>query len=110
MTRPVGYVFRMFPQLSETFVANEVLELERLGIPLRLYSYRTPRADVPHECVRLIREPVSYLPDPIGRAPWQLLRATLACLRRDPVRYQSVVRWVLAKTLRARNPDTWRRF
>ena len=36
----VGYVIRMFPQASETFIANEVLELERRGLPIRIFSYR----------------------------------------------------------------------
>src|SRR5919202_2916978 len=38
----VAYVLRMFPQASETFVANEILALERLGLPIRVYSYRRP--------------------------------------------------------------------
>jgi glycosyltransferase involved in cell wall biosynthesis len=100
----------MFPQLSETFVANEVLALERLGVDLRLYSYRRPRDHVPHECVRLIREPVHYLPDPLADHPWRLLRAHLALLRQDHTRYRSTLRWVVANTLRVKKPDTWRRF
>lgn len=110
MTPRVGYVFRMFPQLSETFVANEVLGLERLGIDLRLYSYRRPRAQVPHECVRSIRAPLYYLPDPLDRHPWQLLRAQGAIARLEPARYRATLRWVAGNTLRVRKPDTWRRF
>jgi glycosyltransferase involved in cell wall biosynthesis len=100
----------MFPQLSETFVANEVLALERMGVPLKLYSYRLPRAAVPHDCVRQIREPVHYLPDPLGAHPGRLLRAHPLLLRLDPIRYGSTVRWVARNTLRVRKPDTWRRF
>jgi glycosyltransferase involved in cell wall biosynthesis len=99
----------MFPQFSETFVANEVLELERLGVDLRLYSYRRPRSDVPHDCVRFIREPVTYLPDPITRHPGSMLRANLALLGLEPARYLRTFRWVLANTIKTRNPDTWRR-
>lgn len=100
----------MFPQLSETFVANEVLALEQMGVPLRLYSYRRPAAAVPHDCVRRIREPVHYLPDPLARHPWRLLRAHPRLLRLDPARYRSTLRWVAGNTLRVRKPDTWRRF
>jgi hypothetical protein len=57
-TRAVRYVFRMFPRCPAIFVANEVLELERMGFPLRLYSGRCPDASVPHENVRLIRTPI----------------------------------------------------
>jgi len=85
-TPVVGYMVRMFPQLSETFIANEVLELERLGVQIRVYSYRRPRAVVPHECVRLIRAPVTYLPDPLYRHPWKLLNSNQALRRMEPLR------------------------
>jgi glycosyltransferase involved in cell wall biosynthesis len=105
----VGYVIRMFPQLSETFIANEILGLERLGLALRIYSYRTPKAAVTHECVRRIQAPVTYLPDPLTRRPWRLLSETPGVYRLDPHSYRHTVRHVLADTLRERNLDAWRR-
>ena len=111
MTGPViGYVVRMFPQLSETFVANEIVQLERLGIRIRVYSYRKPMAAVPHECVRRIQAPIEYLPDPLYRHPLTLVRAHRAVFRRDPARYRHTARYVLGYTMAERNPDTWRRF
>lgn len=106
----VGYVIRMFPQLSETFIANEILGLERLGMPLRIFSYREPRAPVGHECVREIRSPITYLPDPLHRHPLDVVRANAPVYRIDGARYRATVRYVLGYTLRQRNPDTWRRF
>jgi glycosyltransferase involved in cell wall biosynthesis len=100
----------MFPQLSETFVANEIVQLERLGIRIRVYSYRKPMAAVPHECVRRIQAPIEYLPDPLYRHPLTLLRAHQAVFRRDPARYRRTARYVLGYTMAERNPDTWRRF
>src|SRR5436309_12542235 len=32
----IGYVLKMFPRLSETFIRNEILELERQGLGLRI--------------------------------------------------------------------------
>jgi hypothetical protein len=32
----VAYVLKGFPRLSETFIANEIFQLERLGMELRL--------------------------------------------------------------------------
>ena len=107
---PVGYVLRMFPQASETFVANEVLELERLGLPVRLYSYRRPQETVRHECVRQIQSPITYLPDPLWRHPLALVKAHRALYRRDPSRYRSVLRYALRSFLRERDLDVWRRF
>ena len=105
----LGYVLRMFPQLSETFIANEILELQRQGVPVRIFSYRLPSAVVSHECVRSIREPVEYLPDPIHRNLGKLLGAAPSVFRRDPARYARTVRYVAGYTLRERNADTWRR-
>lgn len=109
-TPPVGYVLRMFPQASETFVANEVLELERLGLPIRIYSYRRPREAVQHECVRQIRSPITYLPDPLWRHPLALLGAHRALHRRDGKRYRGVLRYAFRTFLRERDFDVWRRF
>lgn len=107
---PVGYVLRMFPQASETFVANEVLELEQLGLPVRIYSYRRPREAVRHDVVRRIRAPVTYLPDPLWRHPLVLVRAHRALYRRGPARYRGAFRYALRSFLRERDLDVWRRF
>jgi colanic acid/amylovoran biosynthesis glycosyltransferase len=113
MTRPrtaVGYVVRMFPQASETFIANEILELERQGLAVRIYSYRRPRAPVRHAYLRQMNAPVAYLPDPLQRDPLRLLVAHRELLRREPGRYRTTALYVLRHTIRERNPDTWRRF
>jgi glycosyltransferase involved in cell wall biosynthesis len=106
----VGYVIRMFPQLSETFVANEIFELERRDVALRLYSYRRPVQAVPHEVVRRIRTPVGYLPDPLYRSPRALLRAARAVRRTAPERYRSLRRAALARAVASRSVDPVRRF
>ena len=111
MKRPViAYMIRMFPQTSETFIANEILEMERLGAEVQIYSYRRPRTVVPHEYLRLIQSPVAYLPDPLSRHPWELFRANWELRRMEPARYASTAKYVLAHTLRERNPHTWIRF
>ena len=111
MTAPVvAYVVRMFPQTSETFIANELLALERLGVTVKVFSYRKPRADVPHTYLREIQAPITYLPDPLNRHLKQLVGASREIWRREPARYRRTFRYVLQHTLRERNLDTWRRF
>ncbi len=39
----LGYLVKAFPRISETFILNEVLELERQGFDLRLYALNRPR-------------------------------------------------------------------
>ena len=79
----VGYMIRMFPQVSETFIANEVLALERLGTQIQIYSYQRAKEYVPHESVGLIQAPVTYLPDPLYHHPWKLLHANWAVRRSE---------------------------
>ena len=38
----VGYVTKMFPRFSETFVLTELLQLERLGYEVEIFSLRPP--------------------------------------------------------------------
>jgi glycosyltransferase involved in cell wall biosynthesis len=108
-TGALGYVIRMFPQLSETFVANEIRELEALGLAIRIFSYRRPVERVPHECVRRLRSPVDYLPDPLWRHPRALLGSQLAVRRRDPARHRTVLRYVARRSAAERSFDAWRR-
>lgn len=46
----LGYVIKSFPRLSETFILNELLELERQGCSVTIFS-RYPGQDVPHQAL-----------------------------------------------------------
>ncbi len=106
----VGFVVRMFPLLSETFVANDILALERLGVRARIFSYRAASSPAPHAYLSQLQSPVTYLPDPLNRHVGPLVRAGAATYRREPARYRRAFRYVLRHTLAERNLDTWRRF
>src|SRR5207244_11856439 len=47
----VVYVLRVFPWISETFVASELAEVRRRGVEVRMLSLRRPAEDVRHEIV-----------------------------------------------------------
>ncbi len=49
MQRAIGYVVKRFPRLSQTFVLRELLEQQRVGVPLTVFSYRPPRVEDRHE-------------------------------------------------------------
>lgn len=49
--RRVAYVVNCFPKLSETFVVNELAELSRRGIDVRVLSLRRPTEQLRHELV-----------------------------------------------------------
>src|SRR5262245_40792641 len=76
LVRPlrVGYVLKMFPRLSETFILNEILELEQQGLPLHIFSLKRPADSVSHAHAKVVRSPITYLPEEIHHAPWRILR------------------------------------
>ena len=47
----VAYVMNGFPRLSETFIAHEIFQLERLGLHLRLFSVKRERERTVHPVV-----------------------------------------------------------
>jgi len=98
----IAVVLKGYPRLSETFIAQEVLALERRGLSLRLFSLREPTEPLAHPLHAEIRADVTYLPEylheGIGRVlrTWRIARglpgyrAARAIwwrdLRRDPTR------------------------
>ncbi len=92
----IAYVMNGFPRLSETFIAHEIHQLERLGTPLRLYSVKQERESVVHPVVGAIRASLVYLPDASSLSGTTLVRwlrdnlptfarAHVAVLRRRPL-------------------------
>ena len=63
--RRVVYVLKVFPKLSETFIARELVELRRRGVELRILSLRRPTESLRHEAIRAsgLEELVCYEPD-----------------------------------------------
>ncbi len=59
----VGYVTKMFPRLSETFVLNEILELERQGAEVVVFSAKKPNEGVFQPQLARLQARVLYLED-----------------------------------------------
>jgi len=58
----IGYILKSYPRMSETFIANEIYLLERLGLKLRLFSILDLSDPQRHAVVDATRAPVNYLP------------------------------------------------
>lgn len=78
----IGYVLKMYPRFSETFVVTEILAMERQGADLDIFSLRPPVDGRFHESLAQVRAPVSYLSSP-GKAP-DLWTALAACRLTHP--------------------------
>ncbi|MCW5730619.1 MAG: glycosyltransferase family 4 protein [Alphaproteobacteria bacterium] len=100
MSGTVAFILKGYPRLSETFIAQEIAALERLGLAIRIVSLRHPTDRHRHPVHEEIRAPVRYLPEYLYQEPrrlwrawrkvrrWPAYRATFAAwlrdLRRDP--------------------------
>ena len=99
MSRPrVAYVLKMYPRFSETFVLNELLELERQGVALRVFSLKRPNDGIAHADVQRLRAAVTYLPESLPRLVW----AQRELLRRRPLRLLAL----LLRAVRKRRLDS----
>ncbi len=81
--RRIGYVLKRFPRLSETFVAAELIELERQGEQLAVFAVSDPGEPVRHAFVDELRAPVVYLPHRPWREPLRVARSLARVLRSD---------------------------
>lgn len=64
----VGYVLKVFPRLSQTFILNELLAHERAGEPVAIFSLRSPRTEPRHRRLRELASSPQYLDLPRGAA------------------------------------------
>ncbi|MBK4722022.1 glycosyltransferase family 4 protein [Azospirillum sp. YIM DDC1] len=120
----VAVIVKGWPRLSETFIAQEILGLERRGLRQLIVSLRRPTDKAVHTLNRRIGAAVTYLPEYLHEEPARMLRALTAAyqlpgwrsaraawmadLRRDPSRNR-VRRFGQACVLAAELPSdvTW---
>ncbi len=83
----VGYLLRMYPRFSQTFVVNEILELERQGVEVSIASLKKPSDGRFHESISRVQAAVDYIPEHIVESPAKTLRSHWTAGRRQPLRY-----------------------
>ena len=88
----IGYLLKTYPRLSETFILNEILELERQGVSLHIFSLREPPKDSKfHPAVEKVRAKVTYIPSLLPGFSWENLWGQLGgnwqLLRHNPQAY-----------------------
>ncbi|MFN3483373.1 MAG: glycosyltransferase [Rhabdaerophilum calidifontis] len=73
-------VVKGYPRLSETFIAQEILALERCGFEIEIWSLRHPTDRYLHPMHAAIRAPRHYLPEYLHHAPLRVMRGLLRAL------------------------------
>src|SRR5947207_19144 len=82
--RHLGYVLKRFPRLSETFIAAELLELQRQGERVTVFAVSRPEETVRHRFLDELEVPVVYLPHRPIHEPVRVLRGLSRALRQSP--------------------------
>ncbi|UJW75052.1 glycosyltransferase family 4 protein [Rhizobium sp. SL42] len=77
-SRKIVVLLKGYPRLSETFIAQELLGLEKAGLELVLVALRHPTDKKRHAVHDEIRAPVHYLPEYLHQEPIRVLRALFA--------------------------------
>lgn len=69
----LAVVLKGYPRLSETFIAQELLALQRQGLDFAIWSLRHPYDDKTHPMHAEITAPVRYLPEYLHDEPLRVL-------------------------------------
>jgi glycosyltransferase involved in cell wall biosynthesis len=82
--RHIAYVLKRFPRISETFIASELIELERQGERVTVFALSRPEEPFSHAFLEGLRSEVVYLPHRPLREPIRVARALAHVLRSEP--------------------------
>jgi len=108
MPKHVAVVVKGWPRLSETFIAQELVALERMGLEISLHSLRHPTDARAHAIAGQLAARVSYLPEYLHDEPARVWRGWRAA-RRLPGYARARATW-LADLARDRSASRVRRF
>jgi glycosyltransferase involved in cell wall biosynthesis len=75
-------VLKGYPRLSETFIAQELLGLEKAGFDLTLISMRRPTDKKRHPVHDEIKARVVYLPEYLHEEPLRVLKGLISAFRK----------------------------
>lgn len=92
----VIYVVRSWPRLSQTFIVNEILALERRGIELAIFSLVRSGEPLVQPAVDRVRAPVVFLSD--GAVRWRdRVHLQWSVFRGAPKRYLGTLLFALRR-------------
>jgi glycosyltransferase involved in cell wall biosynthesis len=103
----VAVVVKGYPRLSETFIAQEILALEKAGLALEIWALRHPTDGAVHALHEGIRAPVFYLPEYLYQEPIRVLKGVVAASRRP--RFGALLRRFASDLARDPTPSRLRR-
>src|SRR6266487_5170777 len=67
--KPIGYLLRSYPRLSQTFILNEILALEKIGVSIQIFALTDPHEKIVQMQVSQVQALVHYLDEAIKSRP-----------------------------------------
>lgn len=104
----LGFILKGYPRISETFISNEILLLEKLGYTIHIFSMRRPRENFHHESVKGIRAHVDYLPESILAYLPRLFYHNIMLARKQPSPYLDSLKIAMRRFSRTKKSATWK--
>ncbi len=105
----VAYLLKTFPRLSETFILNEILGLEQMGVEIKIFSLKTPDDGPVHPSVAAVKAEVDYVPSLVPQFRPHNLARLLACqfllLFLETRRYLAAAKFYFLKPGKSRLKD-----
>ena len=105
---PLAIAVKGWPRLSETFIAQELLALERTGLSFDIWSLRHPTDTKTHPLSDAVTARVRYLPEYLHHEPGRVLRGVGSALFRRG--FWRACAQFLRDLARDRTPNRVRRF
>jgi len=81
----IAIAMKGYPRLSETFIAQELLGLQRLGLPFAIWSLRHPTDGARHLMHQEITAPLHYLPEYLHDDWTRVLRGIIRAVARPSI-------------------------
>ena len=103
----IAIVLKGYPRLSETFIAQEILELERRGFRFDIWSLRRPTDRHVHPMHEAITARLFYLPEYLHDDPRRVWRGMVHAVRR--LNWWPTLKLFLCDLVRNPTPNRLRR-
>jgi glycosyltransferase involved in cell wall biosynthesis len=79
--KQIGYLLRSYPRLSQTFILNEILALEKIGVTIQIFALTNPHEKVVQMQVDQVQASVQYMDAIQPRPWWSVLKENLVAAR-----------------------------
>jgi glycosyltransferase involved in cell wall biosynthesis len=106
----VAYIVRSYPRLSQTFILNEILALERLGLAIEIFGMSDPGEPLVQSGVARVKAPAYYLDVAARRPLAKILAEHVRVAARAPRRYAATAVYALVRRDLDRGYTTASRF